>query len=500
MIHDRRTDPRVGRLAGGAGRQPVGRRSDERHGRHDPAVEARLRQAGQAAASAGRRAGPDRVARPARLARRPAQDDFALVPADAGQDVRAEARAGRGAGLQRIALRSRCSTIIEPGESTANVAGCWPDCATRWCRWWPRLPTAAERPTSSILSRHYPEARASSGSAATVAARIGFDFGRGRLDVTAHPFCTSLGPARLPDHHPLRRTLFSDRASSAFCTRRGTASTTRDCGPSGTACRRARPISLGIHESQSRLWENLVGRSRAVLAAFLPGGPGGVSRGAGDVSLDDFYFAINDVRPSLIRVEADEATYNLHILIRFELEQALLSDDLPVADLPAAWNEKYQRSIWASRRPTMPTACCKTFIGPPGWSATFRPIRWAISTPRSSSPRPIAELGGLAAAVRRRRVCRAAHVAGRKDSLARPAVHGRRVGRARDRQAAFAPAADGTLARQTWRRCMDCRNRSAVRAACATPKTSGSADFPACQRRRPTFFALIRRTANGATL
>ncbi len=105
-------------------------------------------------------------------------------------------------------------------------------------------------------------------------------------------------------------------------------------------------VSLGIHESQSRMWENLVGRSRAFWRALLPGR---ASRrfptALGDVSLDAFYFAINDVRPSLIRVEADEATYNLHILIRFELEQALLADELTVADLPAAWNEKYEQYL-----------------------------------------------------------------------------------------------------------------------------------------------------------
>jgi carboxypeptidase Taq len=104
-------------------------------------------------------------------------------------------------------------------------------------------------------------------------------------------------------------------------------------------------VSLGIHESQSRLWENFVGRSREFWNYFFPHAVETFSDSLSGVSIDDFYFAINDVHPSLIRVEADEATYNLHIIIRFELEQALLSGDLPVADLPGAWNERYRQFL-----------------------------------------------------------------------------------------------------------------------------------------------------------
>ena len=104
-------------------------------------------------------------------------------------------------------------------------------------------------------------------------------------------------------------------------------------------------VSLGIHESQSRLWENLVGRSRAFWTHFYPRAQRRFPAALGDVALDEFHFAVNDVRPSLIRIEADEATYNLHILIRFELERALLDGDLQAADLPAAWNEKYRQYL-----------------------------------------------------------------------------------------------------------------------------------------------------------
>ena len=99
---------------------------------------------------------------------------------------------------------------------------------------------------------------------------------------------------------------------------------------------------MGIHESQSRLWENLVGRSLAFWRYFYPQAQQAFPEALADVPLEAFYAAINDVRPSLIRVEADEATYNLHILVRFELEVDLLQDRLRVADLPGAWREKYQ--------------------------------------------------------------------------------------------------------------------------------------------------------------
>ena len=90
------------------------------------------------------------------------------------------------------------------------------------------------------------------------------------------------------------------------------------------------------------MWENQVGRSRAFWQYFFPKAQTTYPEPLGGVSLDTFYAAINDVRPSFIRVEADEATYNLHIILRFELEQALISGDLKPADVPAAWNEKFK--------------------------------------------------------------------------------------------------------------------------------------------------------------
>ena len=173
--------------------------------------------------------------------------------------------------------------------------------------------------------------------------KIGFDYSRGRLDVTHHPFCTELGP----DDVRMTTRFDPNFFSSAFF------GTLHEAGhgiyeqglradqyglPSGKYC------SLGIHESQSRLWENLVGRSRSFWQHFFKPAQEHFES-LNDMAMDDFYRAINAVGPSLIRVEADEATYNLHIIIRFELERELLNGELKTDDLPAAWNSKYEQYL-----------------------------------------------------------------------------------------------------------------------------------------------------------
>ena len=133
--------------------------------------------------------------------------------------------------------------------------------------------------------------------------------------------------------------------SLPLCTRPATACTQQGLPAEHYGLPLGEVISLGIHESQSRMWENLVGRSRAFWSYFFPKAQAQFPLALGHVSLDEFYFAINEVRPSLIRVEADEVTYNLHILIRFELELAMIEGDLQAADLPGAWKEKYQKYL-----------------------------------------------------------------------------------------------------------------------------------------------------------
>jgi carboxypeptidase Taq len=227
----------------------------------------------------------------------------------------------------------------EPGALTAKVAGVLAELRAALVPLVGEIAASGRQADVAILSRRYP-ADAQQALARRAAEAIGFDFGRGRLDVTAHPFCTELGP------HDCRITTRYDEHffnGAFFGTLHEAGHGIYDQGlrTDWYALPPGEYVSLGIHESQSRLWENLVGRSRAFWQHFFPIARQAFPEALSAVSLDDFYFAVNDVRPSLVRVEADEATYNLHILVRFELEQALLDGDLPVADLPSAWNEKY---------------------------------------------------------------------------------------------------------------------------------------------------------------
>jgi carboxypeptidase Taq len=177
---------------------------------------------------------------------------------------------------------------------------------------------------------------------AWVAARLGFDFGAGRLDRSAHPFCIGI------DRRDVRLTWRSDEQDF----RPGLMGILHEAGhglydqglPSewqGTPL--AEAASIGVHESQSRLWEILVGHGRPFWRwlhpyfrqAFPGQGPGP----------DQVWPLLHAIRPSLIRVEADEVTYNLHVLVRFELERALLGGALEVGDLPAAWDELYEEVL-----------------------------------------------------------------------------------------------------------------------------------------------------------
>lgn len=173
---------------------------------------------------------------------------------------------------------------------------------------------------------------------------IGFDLERGRQDRSAHPFTTSFssGDVRITTRiHP------EDFRPGFFATLHEAGHGIHAQGiPEhllGTPLTGYR--SLGIGESQSRLWENVIGRSRGFWEHFLPELQRRFPAQLGSVGLDEFYRAINKVERSLIRVEADELTYNLHIFIRFELERRLIGEKLAVADLPEAWNELMRENL-----------------------------------------------------------------------------------------------------------------------------------------------------------
>ncbi len=195
----------------------------------------------------------------------------------------------------------------------------------------------------AVLKRLYPRERQRVFGEA-VAAAVGFDFHRGRLDVTAHPFCTGIGPGdcrittRFDEHN------FSD-AFFGILHEVGHGLYEQGLDPAHYGTPMGDSVSLGVHESQSRLWENAVARGRAFWTFWFPMAQRIFREALTGVTIDEFHAAVNHVAPSLIRVQADEATYNLHIIVRFELERALIAGDLAVADVPAAWNDKYRASL-----------------------------------------------------------------------------------------------------------------------------------------------------------
>jgi carboxypeptidase Taq len=174
-----------------------------------------------------------------------------------------------------------------------------------------------------------------------LAERFGYDFSRGRQDKTHHPFMTkfSLGDVRITTRvrtDDLSEALFSTLHEAGHAIYEQNIDASLDASPLGHGA------SAGVHESQSRLWESLVGRSRPFWRAFYPSLQKLFPAQLGAVSLDTFYRAINKVERSLIRTNADEVTYGLHVIMRFDFELALLEGTLEVADLPDAWRERFR--------------------------------------------------------------------------------------------------------------------------------------------------------------
>jgi carboxypeptidase Taq len=197
-----------------------------------------------------------------------------------------------------------------------------------------------DRVSDEVLHQNFDEQKQWDFSVWAVS-QFGYDFQRGRLDKSVHPFSISFsrGDARIttriyPDF--LNPCLFGTFHEAGHAMYEQGSPEALDGTPI------AGGTSLGVHESQSRMWENIVGRSRGFWSWALPTLKEYFPAQLGNVDLDTFYKAINKVQRSFIRVEADEATYNLHVMLRFELEMDLLSGAVKVADLPEEWNERFE--------------------------------------------------------------------------------------------------------------------------------------------------------------
>jgi len=225
----------------------------------------------------------------------------------------------------------------EAGTTTVEIAALFGGLRPALTGLLDRIRGAGASPARSPLVGGFP-LDAQEAFSREIGAAIGYDLAAGRIDLSAHPFTIGIGPGdvrittRFQEDflgaglfgslHEAGHAIYEQRLPSAHW---------------GTP--RGQVPSLGMHESQSRLWENLVGRSAGFWRFAFPKARAAF-RSLARVPFDAFLLAVNAVEPSLVRVEADEVTYNLHILFRFELEVDLLRGDLRVADLPEAWDEK----------------------------------------------------------------------------------------------------------------------------------------------------------------
>jgi carboxypeptidase Taq len=258
----------------------------------------------------------------------------------------------------------------ERGTSTADVAKLFEELKPQLRE----IGLAAARRSESVpgdmLSAHYPEVEQRDFNE-KVARAFGFDFEAGRIDTAVHPFCSGLAPG---DTRLTTRYDEQDFCSSLYGVLHETGHGLYEQGllpehhgtPAGNA------VSLGIHESQSRLWENHVGRQPAFWEHWFP-----VAREIFEPlcsrQVDEVIAFTTRSQPSLIRVEADEATYDLHIVLRFEIERNLITGDLAVADLPEAWNAKFEE-FFGIRVPSDTEGCLQDIhwsMGALGYFPTY---------------------------------------------------------------------------------------------------------------------------------
>jgi carboxypeptidase Taq len=226
----------------------------------------------------------------------------------------------------------------EPGAKIADLTPMFADLRARLVPLLDRILGASRWPDPLILRRKY-DVESQKRFARSAAEAFGFDFTRGRIDETTHPFCMGLSPNDVRLTTRFSPEFFNDGFFSVLHeTGHGLYEQGLDSSRFGRPTGEA--ASLGIHETQSRMWENLVGRSESFWRRWFPKAKEAFGTSLNDVEPCEFHFAINAVAPSFIRVDADEVTYNLHVMVRFEVEQSLMDGGLKPLDVPEAWNAK----------------------------------------------------------------------------------------------------------------------------------------------------------------
>ncbi len=230
----------------------------------------------------------------------------------------------------------------EPGSTARQIEDIFTPLRGRLSDLIGRIAGAKKKVSTRVLTSKIPADRQHAFGMFALGA-VGFDLEAGRLDVTTHPFCEGLAPGDTRLTTRYRDEKFTDALYGTLhemghgLYEQGLPKDEYFGEP------RSEAIGLGIHESQSRMWENFVGRSRSFWVWALPHAKKRLAGALTKATVDQLYAASNTATPSYIRVEADEATYNLHIMLRFEIERGLISGSLDVKDVPKVWNENFRR-------------------------------------------------------------------------------------------------------------------------------------------------------------
>lgn len=233
--------------------------------------------------------------------------------------------------------------LYEPGVTTAVLDEVFPKLRTALTDLVGQVEDSAIKPDPSVLQHHFPK-NSQHQFAEEILKRMGYDFDAGRLDETIHPFAISLNPNDVRvttryDENDFRMAVFGTIHEG------GHALYEQNIADNLSQTLLATGTSMGIHESQSLFWENFVARNEGFWKNHYELFQSIAPKEFQSLSFADFYQAINEVKPSLIRIEADEMTYALHIMVRYELEKALIGGEIEVKDLPELWNDKMEEYL-----------------------------------------------------------------------------------------------------------------------------------------------------------
>jgi carboxypeptidase Taq len=233
---------------------------------------------------------------------------------------------------------------FEPDTTTAEIEGIFGPLRAELTPLIEELASASHRPDDVSFRVDLPQERQHAFNVMLLH-RLGFDGDAGRLDISTHPFSAGVGPGDTRLTTRYRDDAILDALGSTLheaghaLYEQGLPKEQFVGQPLGE------PLGLGTHESQSRLWENHVGRSREFCVWVMPELHRHFGAALDGLTAEDLYAAVNVVKPNLIRVESDEATYHLHIMLRFDLERAMICGDLAPVDLPAAWNDRIRTDL-----------------------------------------------------------------------------------------------------------------------------------------------------------